>query len=77
LRPLDPHGHGGGVIGVVRLGCQDREHVFAHPTIRGPTSPNDAPEIVLVAGLAHDLEGLLALVQLDLHAVAHPGRPLL
>jgi hypothetical protein len=43
LEALDPDGHGVGVIGVVRLGSQDRERVFAHPAIWAATSPDDAP----------------------------------
>jgi hypothetical protein len=38
---------------------------------------NDAPQVVLIAGLAHDLEVLSAVVQLDLHALTHPAGPLL
>jgi hypothetical protein len=38
---------------------------------------NDAPQVVLIAGLAHDLEVLSALVQLDLYALRHPAGPLL
>ena len=37
---------------------------------------NDAPQVVLIAGLAHDLEVLAALVQLDLYALRHPAGPL-
>jgi hypothetical protein len=36
-------------------------------------STDDAPEVVLVAGLADDSEVFSALAQLDLHAIAHPG----
>jgi hypothetical protein len=32
---------------------------------------------VLIAGLAHDFEVFLALMHLDLHAIAHPSGPLL
>ena len=38
---------------------------------------NDAPQVVLIAGLAHDLEVLAAVVQLDLHALTYPAGPLL
>jgi hypothetical protein len=38
---------------------------------------NDAPQVVLIAGLAHNLEVLATVVQLDLHARTHPAGPLL
>jgi hypothetical protein len=38
---------------------------------------NDAPQVVLIAGLTHDLEVLSAVVQLDLHALTRPAGPLL
>ena len=75
--PLDPHRHGVGVIGVVGLGDQDGVHLQPHPIVRGAMTANDAPQVVLIAGLAHDLEVLAAVVQLDLHARAHPAGPLL
>jgi hypothetical protein len=62
LQALDPHCHGVSVIGVVRLSRQHRVYVFPHPTIRGVTSSDDAPEVVLIAGLAHDFEVLSALL---------------
>ena len=38
---------------------------------------NDAPQVLLIAGLTHNLEVLAALVQLHLHALMHPAGPLL
>jgi len=73
LQALDPHRHRVGVIGVVRLGRQDRVHLFPHTAIWEVTPSDDAPEVVLVAGLADDFEVFSALAQLNLHAIAHPG----
>jgi hypothetical protein len=73
LQALNPYRHGVGVIGVVRLGRQDRVHLFTHTPIGRATLSDDAPEVVLVAGLADDFEVFSALAQLNLHAIAHPG----
>jgi hypothetical protein len=73
LQALNPYRHRVGVIGVVRLGRQDRVHLFPHTAIWGVTPSDDAPEVVLVAGLADDFEVFSALAQLNLHAIAHPG----
>jgi hypothetical protein len=75
--PLDPHRHGVGVVGVVRLGHQDGVHLHAHPIVGGATTSDDVPQVVLIAGLTHDLEVLSAVVQLCLHALTHPAGPLL
>jgi hypothetical protein len=77
LQALNPYRHGVGVIGVVRLGRQDRVHLFTHTPIGRATLSDDAPEVVLIAGLTDDFEVFSTLVQLDLHAIAHPGGPLL
>jgi hypothetical protein len=76
LEAFDPHRHGVGVVGVVRLGHQDGVHLHSHTIVWGAASSDDAPEVVLVAGLAHDFEVFSALVQLDVHAVTHPAGPL-
>jgi hypothetical protein len=77
LQALNPYRHGVGVIGVVRLGRQDRVHLFTHTPIGRATLSDDAPEVVLIAGLTDNVEVFSTLVQLDLHAIAHPGGPLL
>jgi hypothetical protein len=77
LEALHPHRHRVGVVRIVGFGHQHGVHVHAHAVLKRAATPNYPPEAFLVAGLAHDFEVLPALAQLDLHAVTHPGGPLL
>jgi hypothetical protein len=52
-------------------------HIDADAVMGRASAADQPPEVVLVAGLAHDLQVLLAFVELHLHAVVHPGGSLI